>query len=443
MREDEYTEFKKTTGELNAAIISIGSILNKNGRGKVYFGLKNDGTVNKFEISDSTLRDVSRKIFEGIKPQIFPVIEKKIFDGVDVIVVEFEGQDKPYSAFGKYYIRVADEDRELTPQELRKMMINKEYEDNWGNRSSNETLLDVDDTTIDKFYLDATECGRLPDIAKNKKEILLKLGLLNGDKLTNAGKCLFSKNSPIVLKMAVFAGEHKTTFLDINRVEGNVFQLIDIAINYLVRNIRWRVQLSGDGIHREEIPEVPVAVLREAVVNSFAHAKYDVNVQHEIDIYSNRITIINPGCFANEFTPIDFTSRDIHSYLRNESIARTLYLCKDVEAFGSGLRKIYSLCEADGVKIFYENHENDFMIGFTRRDANLDNDDKPKNNKSLDEREIKIMESIKENPYITNDELGKRFNVTSRTIARSISNLKNKDLIRRVGPTKGGYWKIY
>ena len=443
MREDEYTEFKKTTGELNTAIVSIGSILNKNGRGKVYFGLKNDGTPNKFEINDSTLRDVFRKIFEGIKPQIYPVIEKKTMDGVDVIVVEFDGQDKPYSAFGKYYIRVADEDRKLTPQELRKMVINKEYEDNWGNRSSNETVGDADDTTIDKFYSEAVECERLPNIAKNKTEILSKLGLLNGDRLTNAGKCLFSKNAPIVLKMAVFASEHKTTFLDINRVEGNIFQLMDIAMNYLVRNIRWRVQLSDDGIHREEIPEVPIAALREAIINSFAHARYDVNVQHEIDVYSNRITIINPGCFANEFAPIDFVNKEIHSYLRNESIARTLYLCKDVETFGSGIKKIYSLCEDEKVKVFYENHENDFMIGFSRKEIGINEEEKSKDNKNLDEREIKLLELIKENPYITNEELGHKFNVAPRTIARNISNLKNKDLIRRVGSNKGGYWKIY
>ncbi len=39
-REDERNEFKKTTGELNEAMISISSILNKHGSGKIYFGLK-------------------------------------------------------------------------------------------------------------------------------------------------------------------------------------------------------------------------------------------------------------------------------------------------------------------------------------------------------------------------------------------------------------------
>lgn len=57
-REDERNEFKKTTSELNEAMTSISSILNKHGAGKIYFGLKNDGTPNKFTIVDSTIRDV-------------------------------------------------------------------------------------------------------------------------------------------------------------------------------------------------------------------------------------------------------------------------------------------------------------------------------------------------------------------------------------------------
>ena len=131
MIENETREFKKTTGEINEGVVSIVSILNKHKKGELYFGIKNDGTPFKFEITDSTLRDVSRKIYEAIKPQIFPAIEIVSVNGIDVIKVEFSGEDVPYSAFGRYYVRVADEDRELTPQELRKIMISKEYEENW------------------------------------------------------------------------------------------------------------------------------------------------------------------------------------------------------------------------------------------------------------------------------------------------------------------------
>lgn len=235
-REDEMHEFKKTTGELNEAMISISSILNKHGQGVIYFGLKNDGTPYKFTIMDSTIRDVSRKIFEAIKPQIFPEVKTEIINGVEVIKVIFEGKERPYSAFGKYYKRVADEDREMSPGELRNMMIAQEYEENWENKSSDETVNDVDEVVLKRFYENATSCGRFPYFGLDKNILMHKLGLVNHSVLTNAGKVLFSKNKPITLKMAVFATEHKNTFLDISRVEGNIFELIDAAIGYIVKN---------------------------------------------------------------------------------------------------------------------------------------------------------------------------------------------------------------
>ena len=39
-KEDEWTEFKKTTAELREGIISIATILNKHGKGTLYFGVK-------------------------------------------------------------------------------------------------------------------------------------------------------------------------------------------------------------------------------------------------------------------------------------------------------------------------------------------------------------------------------------------------------------------
>ncbi|MBR3154616.1 MAG: putative DNA binding domain-containing protein [Lachnospiraceae bacterium] len=445
MREDEYTEYKKTTGELNEAMVSISSILNKHRQGKVYFGLKNDGTPVRFTITDSTLRDVSRKIFESIRPQIIPTVTTDMIDGNEVIVVEFQGDDVPYSAFGKYYIRIADEDRELTPAELRKIMIGQEYAENWENKTSEETISDVDDKTLESFYRNAVQCGRMPDYGYNKEGILRSLGVLNGDSLTNAGRVLFSNKHPIVLKMAVFATEHKETFLDIDREEGNIFQLIDTAVGYIIKNIRWRVEMEGDGIHRKEIPEIPVDAMREAVINSFAHARYDLPVQHEIDIFSNRISIVNPGSFANEFEPIDFVSRDIHSFLRNETIARVLYLCKDVETFGSGIRKIYSLCDTAGVEIKYENADTDFKIEFSRIDRNkspLFGQANGRINDHISDLEQAVLSCLRDDPGMTNAELIVKTGKSQRTITRVLASLKGKGLITRIGSNKTGYWQV-
>ena len=445
LREDEFNEFKKTTGEVNEAMISISSILNKHGHGTIYFGVKNDGSPNKFTINDSTIRDVSRKIYEAIKPQIFPEILTDEIDGVEIIKVIFEGKDKPYSAFGKYYKRVADEDREMTPRELRKMMISQEYEENWENMSSKDTVYDIDDAVLMQFYENAVSCGRLPDIGQDKYTIIEKLGLVNGRQLTNAGRALFSKNKPLTLKMAVFATEHKDTFLDISRIEGNIFELINASMSYIVKNIRWSSKLSDDGIHRIETPEVPIDALREAVVNCFAHARYDVNVQHEIDIYADRIEIINPGSFANEFKPEDFVKRDIHSFLRNEVIARVLYLCKDVETFGSGIRKIYNLCEDNGVSINYIDSDTDFVFSFSRFNRNIMPSDDMINgiiNGTISDGENEILEFLRKDKNITVAELSKISNKSVRTINRIISLLKSKGLIERIGSNKNGYWKV-
>jgi len=39
-------------------------------------------------------------------------------------------------------------------------------------------------------------------------------------------------------------------------------------------------------------------------------------------------------------------------------------------------------------------------------------------------------------------ELSNMFNVNHKTIKRDIKILKEKGLIERIGPAKGGYWKI-
>jgi ATP-dependent DNA helicase RecG len=278
----------------------------------------------------------------------------------------------------------------------------------------------------------------------DKKILMRKLGLVNDFLLTNAGKALFSKNRPIILKMAVFATEHKNTFLDISRVEGNIFQLIDAATSYIIKNIRWSSKISDDGIHRVETPEIPIDAIREAVINSFAHARYDSGVQHEIDVFSNRISIINPGSFANDFRPEDFANRDLHSFLRNEQISKTLYLCKDVETFGSGLRKIYSLCDSANVKVSYIDSETDFTIEFSRIDRNNMPDDGIINdviNGTLSEFEAEIFRLLKNNKNLTVSEIVGICGKSVRTVNRAIASLKSKKLIERIGSNKTGYWK--
>lgn len=118
-KENETIEFKKSTGELKEAMISISAMLNKHGFGVLYFGVKPNGDVIGQEVSDSSLRDVSRAVYEMINPQIYPVIDEVVIENKHLIKVEFSGAKVPYSAMGRYYLRTADEDREVSPEELK------------------------------------------------------------------------------------------------------------------------------------------------------------------------------------------------------------------------------------------------------------------------------------------------------------------------------------
>ena len=87
-KETETLEFKKTTGEMKEAMVSIAAILNKHGVGTLYFGVKPNGDATGQDVSESSLRDVSRAVYESIKPQIYPVIKEEVLDGMHMIKVE-------------------------------------------------------------------------------------------------------------------------------------------------------------------------------------------------------------------------------------------------------------------------------------------------------------------------------------------------------------------
>lgn len=121
--ENEVIEFKKSTSELREGVISIVSILNKQQNGKLYFGIKDDGIILGQQISASTIRDVTRAIAENIEPKIYPNVNKVKIDDKDCILVEFEGNDIPYLAYGRAYMRMGDEDRQLSMKEMRNIIL--------------------------------------------------------------------------------------------------------------------------------------------------------------------------------------------------------------------------------------------------------------------------------------------------------------------------------
>ena len=117
-RENEKLEFKKSTSELKQAIISLSSMLNKNNYGVLYFGVNNEGEIVGQQIGKDTTKDISVQIKNNIRPVINPSINIIEVGSKQIIKVEVYGDDTPYSAYGRYYIRSDDEDLLMTNSQL-------------------------------------------------------------------------------------------------------------------------------------------------------------------------------------------------------------------------------------------------------------------------------------------------------------------------------------
>lgn len=434
--ETETIEYKKSTGELKEGVISICSMLNKHGIGTLYFGVSPKCEVVGQDISEATLREVSKAIAENIKPQIYPTVERIKLDNKHVIKVVANGEEFPYSAYGKYYIRTADEDRDISPSELKRIIKKNNASDSFEIEESRDKLSDVDNTAFKKFKSEALNSKRLPSEKCSTKKMLEKLGLIKGSKLNNAGSLLFSKTGPAMLKMAVFATDDKMTFIDQKIVEDNIINLIDITEKYIYEHINWKVQINSGA--RKEIPEIPTAVIRELIANFFAHAIYYGMTCHEIDIHPGFISIYNPGSFASEYKPDEYAKGTHPSFIRNKLIAKALYLCNRIEQFGSGLKRVISLLKDSKIKYKFENKIDGFKVLVYRKKLQRNEE----NHSGLSYLEIQVLELLRQDGKNTAEEISGKVGKVSRTIQRAMSKLIEKGYIKRVGGKKGGFWEV-
>ncbi|MDD2736368.1 MAG: putative DNA binding domain-containing protein [Desulfuromonadaceae bacterium] len=272
-QETETTELKKSTSELKEAVISIVAMLNKHQRGEVWFGVKNDGTVAGQQISDKTIRDISKTIADNIEPKIFPIIEQVSVDTKQCVKVQVVGKDHPYYAYGRAYIRVGDEDRQLSARELENLILAK-----------NRDRLRWDTEVCDKALFDDIGPGKLKSFLKlsNLKfdtvpNSLEKLNLIRDGKMLNAAVLCFARKPEKFfpnarLRCAVFGTLDTTVTLDMKDFYGDVFALINKAEEYVLEHINIGMRLEG--LLRVDVPEIDREAFREAIINAFCHRDY-------------------------------------------------------------------------------------------------------------------------------------------------------------------------
>lgn len=278
----------------------------------------------------------------------------------------------------------------------------------------------------------------MPDGRYTCPIVLNRFGLVTDEYLTNAGEVLFGNTHPVTLKVGIFATNEKLTILDMKMYEDNICNLLAVAEEYILKNLRWKSKITG--IEREEIPEIPVAVIREVLANSFAHAVYNGRTNHEICIHPGMITIYSPGEYASKYTPEEYIKGNLESEIRNATISKILYLNKSIEQFGSGFKRINSLCKDAGVEYSYKNTSNGFKFIIYRPQIQSDIP-KVTLDVTLNGTEMSVLALLKQKPDSSRDEIAEQISKTVRTVQRALDALKDKGYIERIGSKQNPTWK--
>ncbi|MEK6647079.1 MAG: ATP-binding protein [Candidatus Firestonebacteria bacterium] len=438
LKESETLELKKSTSEINEAVISIVSILNKHQKGELYFGIKDDGKVVGQQIGKDTERDISRAIFHNIEPKIHPAISKIKIDGKTCIKVDFKSRKTMYYAFGRPYIRIGVENRKLGPEEQEEFILRKNSEKlRWDTDIYPKAkLIDISFAKV-KTYLKTS--GLKYDSLHNA---LVKLKLILDDKLVNAGIMLFGKKPQnffpnAKLRCAVFATMDTVTPVDMKDFEGDVFYLIKEAEKYILENIHIGMRLEG--LRRVDVPEIDKEAFREAIINAFCHRDYFEWDSVNIAVFKDRLEIRSPGLLYGGLT-IEKIKKENVSQRRNELIAELLHRVHFIEKWGRGISLILSKEPTANFKEIGMQ----FVTVFKRKNIVKQKLQKTtqKTPRKHPENTQKIIDAILKNPYVTRQELAKTMKTTEDSIKHHLKTLSKKGVLKRVGPDKGGSWEI-
>ncbi len=169
-------------------------MLNKRNHGTVYFGIRNDGSVFGQPIGAKTTTDIVNEAKWHLKPLINPRVTVLPEDDKTIIALEAYGNDTPYSAYGRYYKRSADQDLEMTSKELAKYFQNKDITYSaWENELTLFGAADIDEDLLISFVDTANEENRMNYRYVSVEDAMTRLGLMTDGRCNKAGYYLFAK----------------------------------------------------------------------------------------------------------------------------------------------------------------------------------------------------------------------------------------------------------
>ena len=307
------------------------------------------------EILFQVMDGIANAISDSCVPQIIPDIEPQTVDGKTVIVVSVEaGKNRPYYLKSKgkengTYICVAGTSRQAFPEKIRELEME-------GARISWDELTcvgyPVSDEATERLCQDIESFREKAGMTEHsvKKEQLINWKILKQSEgqimATNAYALLTSDYFPFSkTQCAVFKGTDRAVFLDKREFTGPIYAQIESAVDFVLRNIRLGARI--DGLVRKEKYELPLEAIREMIINAHCHRNLLDESCIQVAVYDDRLEVTSPGGLYNGLTYEEVMNG--HSKIRNKAIANIFSQMGLVEAWGSGIKRIFNAAKEYGL----------------------------------------------------------------------------------------------
>lgn len=459
--ESDTLELKKSTAQLKPGCETTCAFLNGNG-GIVLFGVTGSLQIVGQEVSDKTKREIGNELAKISPRADVEVIYINLPDTNKYIIafhVTTDSSKRPYLYDGKAFLRSQTNTIPM-PREYQNelTLLHAEGSSSWESATvSNITIDNLDTTKILSTIRKGELNGRIPDsyATDDPWEALQHLGLVENNKVNNAGLVLFGKEPnkkypQCVIALARFRGVDRSEFIDSKRIFGNVFTLLDSAMSFLNMYLPIGSTFPEGEILRKDTPFLPIVALRESVANALCHRDYSFNGGSvSVGIYDDRLEIWSYGLFPRGVSLSNLSDLN-RSMPRNPLIANVLYYHKICETWGRGVQMIIDECEKAGhPKPFYSQNSLGTLLTIPFKyslGVNTQIDTTPSLlNNELTKRQQDILQIISKTGEVSSTEILRDLentSLTDRTMRRILAELEQMGYLVRVGGTRGTMWKI-
>lgn len=443
-RESETVELKEVVvDDIKKEIIAFA---NCDG-GKLYIGVRDDGTVIGLDNADSVSLQISNMVRDAIKPDItmFLHYETIVENGKNVVAVDIQrGTDRPYYLAKKgmrpegVYVRQGYSSVPATDTAIRRMIKETDGDRFEAMRCLNQDL--TFEATKKEFELRKTDFG---------PQQMRTLKLIDQDGLYSNLALLLSDQCVHTIKVAVFQGTDQTIFKDRREFTGSLMQQMNEVYDFI--DFRNQTRATIEKLYRVDVRDYPEVAVREALLNLLVHRDYSFSASAFISIYEDRIEFVSIGGLM---PGIDLEDVMVGiSVCRNQDLANVFYRLHLIEAYGTGMGKIMKAYESMQVKPVIETTKNAFKIILPNINAKYETENATVKTKSgtpvtvhtekeLSDEEGKILEYARKHGAITRNDVIGLLEVSASTAARVIRKMVKTNLLEQKGKARNTHYTI-